>query len=191
MGKISRFDKIVNGQEAEKKLETHLDDVSWKAKYDLMKAENENYLEIYNKREEAREKKANAVADVEVIDKKLIALLSKVSKAILIEIDKNDSKLNEFFIKGNVTNIISDTINAQIVSVKHMIKGFEKNPDYEFSSKYCNEFKDIILKLENAYKTLIIARDTEAVSVKKNQEADDDYDSLLRKIENFIENEKK
>ncbi len=191
MGKNSRFDKMVKGQNFEKKLETRLNDVSWKAKYDLMKAGNESYSEIYNKRESAREKKANAVENVDVIDKKLVALLSKISKAILIEIDKNDSKLNDFFMKGNVTNIITDTVDAQIVSVKHMIKGFEKNQNYEFSSKYCTELKDTISKLENAYTILITERDKEAVIVKEMQKADDNYDALLRKVEHFIDNEEK
>ncbi len=191
MGKNSRFDKMVRGENYEKKLETKLNDVSWKAKYDLMKAGNESYSDICKKRETARETKAKAVENVDVIDKKLVALLSKISKAILIEIDKNDLKLNEFFIQGNVTNIISDTVDAQIVSVKHMIKGFESNQNYEFSSKYYNELKDTLLKLEDAYKTLVAERDKEAAIVKETQKADDNYDALLRKIEHFIENEEK
>ncbi|MBN2695471.1 hypothetical protein JXR93_12485 [bacterium] len=188
--KTSRVDKMSEAESLFKEMEANLENPFWKSKYDILKAENQAYIEVYNKREMAKQKRVEAMKKMEDVDNELISFLSKLSKAILIEIDKSDLKVREFFINGNVSNIMSSTHNKQIVSINHLVKGFENNPDYEFVQKYGEKLKELSLKLDEAYKTLVSLRDAETSSIKDLKEADDDYDSLLRKTRHFIKNER-
>ncbi len=190
MGKSSRIDKMSEAESLFKEMDANLENPFWKSKYDILKAENQLYIEVYNKREIAKQKRVEAMKKMEDVDNELIAFLSKLSKAILIEIDKSDLKVREFFINGNVTDIMSSAHNKQIVSINHLVKGFENNPDYDFVQKYGEKLRELALKIDEAYKTLVTLRDIETTTIRDLKEADDDYDSLLRKTRHFIKNEK-
>ena len=72
-----------------------------------------------------------------------------------------------------------------------MISGLEEHPEYDFSVKYTDLLKTLLAKLEQDYQTVVIAREAEAKAIKSIKEEEDDYDSLLRKIGIFIDNELK
>jgi hypothetical protein len=185
----SRYDKMALGTTYINKLATHSSDSFVKAKEDLMKTGHAVFVEAYNQRENTRKARVEAVKQLEEIDKELITLLSKVSKIILVDIPRTDLKIKDFFINGTVSNIIKGNYNEQILSVKHLISGFEKYPEYDFSVKYTNQMKTVLEKLEESYKIVLIAREAEEKALRKLKEEEDNYDSLLRKIANFISNE--
>ncbi len=185
----SRYDKMALGTTYINKLAAHSDNPFAKAKEELMRSGHAAFVAAYNGRESTRKARAEAVKQLEETDKELITLLSKISKIILADIPRTDPKIKDFFINRTVTDIIEGNYNEQILSVKHLIKGFEKYPEYEFSVKYSNQVETVLTKLEEDYQVVILVREEESKKIKKLKEEEDNYDSLLRKISIFIDNE--
>lgn len=185
----SRYDKMALGTTYINKLAAHSNNPFAKAKEELMKSGHAAFVAAYNLRESTRKERAEAVKQLEETDKELITLLSKISKIILADIPRTDSKIKDFFINGTVSDIIAGNYNEQILSVKHLISGFEKYPDYDFSVRFTNPVKILLEKLEEVYKVVVLAREAEEKALKKIKEEEDNYDSLLRKISIFIDNE--
>ncbi len=187
----SRFDKMALGTTYINKLSAHNNNPFVKAKEELMRSGHAVFVAAYNERETERKLRAEAVTQLAKTDKELITLLSKISKTILIDIPRTDSRITDFFINNTVSDIMHGNYNEQIFSVKHLISGFEKYPDYHFSIKYKPQIETVLAKLEEDYKVVVLAREEEAKAIKKLKEEEDNYDSLLRKIGIFIDNELK
>ncbi len=103
----SRYDKMALGTTYINKLAAHSNNPFAKAKEELMKSGHAAFVAAYNGRESTRKARAEAVKQLDVTDKELITLLSKISKIILADIPRTDPKIKDFFINGTVSDIIA------------------------------------------------------------------------------------
>ncbi|MBN2695589.1 hypothetical protein JXR93_13085 [bacterium] len=185
----TRSEKKSAGLKVLTAMKSYLELPIWKIMYDNFKISYDTFCEKDAIREELRLKRAKAIEELSEIDEKTLSLISKVSKAIQIEIDKKEIKFREFFPKGNLTTVIKGSKIDRIISLEDLLKGFENNQNYEFYNKYNESLKELKIELENSYNSVnsIGIQETEAINILKNEE--NSYDFAFRKIKHFIKDE--
>ncbi len=161
----------------------------WKLMHDTFKISYDVFCEKDSIRESLRLKRAEAVENLDKTDENTLSLLSLVSKAIQIEIDKKEIKYKEFFPEGNVTPVLRGNKIDRILSLEQLLKGFDNNKNYEFYTKYNQQLITAKTKLEEDFDNVndITQKEKEAINNLKDEE--NKYDFAFRKVKHFIKDE--
>jgi len=185
----TRSKKKADGLKVLTAMKPYLHLVIWKLMHDAFKISYDSFCEKDSTRESLRLKRAEAVESLEKTDEKTLSLISIVSKAIQIEIDKKEIKYKEFFPEGNVSPVLNGNKIDRILSLEQLLKGFENNKNYEFYTKYNQQLITAKAKLEEEYENanIIIQKEKEAINNLKDEE--NKYDFAFRKVKHFIKDE--
>ncbi len=161
----------------------------WKLMHDSFKISYDTFCEKESARESLRLKRKEAIANLEKTDENTLSLLSIVSKAIQIEINKKEIKYKEFFSEGNVSFVLNGNKIDRILSLEQLLKAFDNNQNYEFYAKYNQQLITTKTKLEEELDIVndITQKEKEAINSLKDEE--NRYDFAFRKVKHFIKNE--
>jgi len=161
----------------------------WKLMHDSFKISYDTFCEKDSTRESLRLKRAEAVENLEKTDEKTLSLISTVSKAIQIEIDKKEIKYKEFFPEGTLKNATEGNKIDRILSLEQLLKGFDNNKNYEFYTKFNQQLITAKTKLEEEFDIVntVTQKEKEAINDLKDEE--NKYDFAYRKVKHFIKDE--
>ncbi len=161
----------------------------WKLMYDTFKVSYDSFCEKEGTREDLRLKRTEAVKNLEKTDENTLSLISTVSKAIQIEVDKKETKYKEFFPEGTLKNATEGNKIDRILSLEQLLKGFENNKNYEFYAKYNQQLITAKAKLEEEYDIVnkVTQKEKEAINILKDEE--NKYDFAYRKVKHFVKDE--
>lgn len=188
---MKRDQKIDAGDSLLKNMESKINDIAWKSRYEEFKPFHKSFKDIYILKEKLKNEYKTISKEVKELNELLNEEIANTAKLIKNIYKSTDEEFKDFFKTGKVIDVLGASLRNELMEVDYLIKGLSKYNNLNFSKEQIT----ILTKKRNTLEEKINAM--EDVEKKEDETtnslkiAETEWNHLYKKIKNFLKNESK